>query len=162
MSAQRVLLKGPSKIDELEKHVQELREVLDNNRPAASVPSNSQAVTGTPVTKLAPSASSSFMLETPVIQTAPSVIMPYTAPSVQMPTLNSPRDASTVGSASFAPPSGTPRSIVQESPHTIIESPYPRSIQSVGERDGRPRAVKVRALESTALAKEQIDVLFQI
>jgi hypothetical protein len=95
-------------------------------------------------------------------QTAPAAPMSYPGPPAQISTFNSPRNASTVGSASFAPQSGTPRSIVHESPQTVIESPFPASSQSVGERGGRPRAVRVRAIESTALAKEQIDTLFQM
>jgi hypothetical protein len=142
----RVLLISLSKIDELEKHVQELRDVLDHSHPAATVPAHPTV----------------GMREMPMVQMAPTAPMSYQGRPVQTPTFNSPREVSTVGSASFAPPSGTPRSIVQESPQTIIESPYTVTSQPIGERGGRPRAVRVRAIESTALSKEQIDVLFQM
>jgi hypothetical protein len=98
-----------------------------------------------------------------MIPTAPTAQMSYLAPPIQTSNFHSPRDASTVGSTSFPPLSvGTPRSIVHESPQTTIESPFPASSQTVGDRGGRPRAVRVRAIDSTALAKEQIDVLFQM
>jgi hypothetical protein len=146
-----VLLISLSKIDELEKHVQELRDVLDHSRPAATGPAAT-----------VPAHPTVGMREMPMVQMAPTAPMSYQGRPVQIPTFNSPREVSTVGSASFAPPSGTPRSIVQESPQTIIESPYPVTSQPIGERGGRPRAVRVRAIESTALSKEQIDVLFQM
>jgi hypothetical protein len=95
--------------------------------------------------------------------TAPTASMSYQAPPIQTSNFHSPRDASTVGSSSFPPLSGSaPRSIVHESPQTAIESPFPASSQTVGERGGRPRAVRVRAIDSIALAKDQIDVLFQM
>lgn len=99
----------------------------------------------------------------PTAPTAPTASMPYQAQPIQTSNFHSPRDASIVGSASFPPLSGsTPRSRVHESPQTLIESPFPASGQTIGERCGRPRAVRVRAIGSTALAKEQIDVLFQM
>jgi hypothetical protein len=95
--------------------------------------------------------------------TAPTAQMSYQAPPIQTSNFQSPREASIVGPTSFPSLSGcTPRSIVHESPQTAIESPFPASSQTVGERGSRPRAVRVRAIDSTALAKEQIDALFQM
>jgi hypothetical protein len=140
-----MLLRSSSKIDELEKHVQELRDVLDYNRPAPSIPTNPTI----------------NVREMPMPPMAPAAPMSFAGPPVQTSNFTSPRDVSTVGSTSFAPLSGAPKSTTHESPLTVIESPFPASHRS-GEGGGRPRALKVRALGSTALGKEQIDFLFQL
>lgn len=142
----RQLLKNFSKIDELEKQVHELRDALDNNRPAPSISANSTI-------------NAREMHRAPM---APAAPISYPGPTIQTSSFNSPREVSTAGSVSHPPLSGTTSSITHESPLTVIESPFPASNRSSGESSGRPRALKVRALESTALGKEQIDVLFQM
>ena len=131
-----------SKIDELEKHVQELRSALDQNRLSAEIPGNS-------VTDIR----QTFMPQT--------VSASYSQRTGDLTSLNSP-PISNVSTDTFTRPPTNPQSIIQDSPRTSTQSSFPTLAGPPDRTTSRPGALKVRAIESTALSKEQIDLLFQM
>lgn len=132
-----------SKIDELEKHVQELRSVIDQNRPSASVSEN-------------PIASIPQTLIHPPVPTSS-----YPQRRSDLASIESPI-ASNVSTGTFTRPFTNSQSIVQDSPQASSQVSFPTPIGRPDRSNYRPSALKVRAIESTALAKEQIDSLFQM
>jgi hypothetical protein len=128
-----------SKIDELEKHVQELRSVIDQSRPSASILENQ-----IPNSSQTPVPASSYPQRTSDLTSADSPA------------------ASNVGNTTLSRPFTNSQSIVQDSPQASSQISFPTPVGPSDRATYRPNALKVRAIESTALAKEQIDTLFQM
>jgi hypothetical protein len=132
-----IILLYQSKIDELEKHVQHLRSVLNQNHPTAT-PVNT--IIGVP----------------PYPQVA---LPPRSLP--QTTTFNSAVDTGSVSTGTYTHTSNA-GDLTNDSPHPYSQSPA--TIRQGHSIPGysRPGALRSRAIESTALGKEQIDTLFQI